>query len=156
MAIKKKSLLVKYPKAISVFSGIVAAIIIALFLGIPTDVIPNEKYMRMIPASGLDVFFLVAISVLFGFYIALLVYRGLQKKTSFFPANKSLGAIIAGFFAVACPICVQFLVWIFGTLFLLKYYDPLRPFLGIASIALLLIAIFSLRRNTRTTKHLNS
>ncbi|MBR9699330.1 hypothetical protein GOV09_02650 [Candidatus Woesearchaeota archaeon] len=130
-----------YPKAISVLIGILSALALFLFFGIPTDLIENPRYIRMVEATYLDMFFLVMTSLLFGIYIATLMYirfvRNKKPKTE----KWSMGGAIAGFFSVSCPTCIQFLVWIFGAAFLLKYYDPLRPYIGTLSLGLLFYAV---------------
>ena len=123
-----------------VLIGIISSMLIFLIFGIPTDTIPNRFYARMIPATTLDVFFLVAVSLMLGTYIGLLFYLKQRKKKQKNAAAYT-GAF-AGFLAIACPICICLLVLIFGTAALMTYLQPSRPYLGILSIALIGFGIY--------------
>lgn len=140
---KFKKVLERYPTFASIFAGIAAAILISLFIGIPTDIIANSKYMRMTPATDLDTFFLISASLLFGTYIGLSSYVRIAKKRKIVSRKSGIVGAFGSFFAVACPICIIFLVWIFGASFLMKYYDPLRPVIGFFSIGLIGFAVFN-------------
>ncbi len=115
--------------------GGISSLIISLLIGIPTDVIPNKFYKRMIPPTKLDLFFLVAISLMLGIYIGLFFYLKPKKKKQ---KNAAAYTGVAGsFLAISCPICIQFLVLIFGTAALMAYLEPLRPYIGFLSIGLI-------------------
>lgn len=115
--------------------GIVTAAILFFVIGIPTAAIPNKYYYRMIPATGLDVFFLFSISIMFGIYLGLFFYLRKEKQKQ---KNASAFAGVAtGGLAIACPICIQFLVLIFGTAALMAYLQPLRPYIGFLSVGLI-------------------
>ena len=115
--------------------GILSAIIIFFIVGIPSDVIPNKRYTRMIPATGLDMFFLFSISIMLGIYIGLFFYLKKQRQKQKNAATY-IGAA-GGTLAIFCPTCIQFLVLIFGTAALMTYLEPLRPYIGFLSIALI-------------------
>ena len=115
--------------------GIISAVIIFFLFGIPTDVIPNKFYARMIPSTSLDIFFLIAISLMLGIYIGLFFYlRHKKKKQSNAAAYAGTGG---SFLAISCPICINLLVWIFGAAVLMAYLEPLRPYIGFLSIGLI-------------------
>lgn len=115
--------------------GAISSIIIFFVFGIPTNVIPNDYFTRMIPVTKLDVFFLVITSLMLGTYIALFFYLMDKKKK----CNNATGCIGAGgsFLAISCPTCIQFLVFIFGTAALMTYLQPIRPYIGFLSIGLI-------------------
>lgn len=109
--------------------------LIVLF-GTPTALIPNPiiRYARMVPATLLDYAFLVIISGLLAFYLSF----SNQPKT-----NLPVGvASVVGFISFACPICNYLLVAALGFPFILSTIEPLRPFLGIASIGLFLLLFY--------------
>lgn len=126
---------------IPILIGIVAAIAIFFFFGIPTDVIENQKYIRMVPATFLDMLTLVITSLLFGTYIGLTMYIWFEKKGNPF-SSSAAGGTVGSFVAISCPTCIHILVSIFGAAFLLKYLDPLRPFIGFLSLGLISFGIY--------------
>ncbi len=103
--------------------------ILALF-GLVTATIPNPVFMRMMPASALDFFFLATTAFLGGAYLAL-------------PANacaadgKAAGGTLFGLLAFACPVCNKLLVMLLGYAALFELFDPLRPLVGAISIVVL-------------------
>lgn len=124
-----------------VLIGILSGIIILLAIGIPTEIIPNDVYTRMIPVTFLDIFFLIVISVMLGVYIALFFYlKEKKKKQKIFSAY---GGATGGILAVSCPICIKLLVLIFGTTALMTYLEPARPYIGFLSIGLIGYGLFT-------------
>lgn len=115
--------------------GIVWISLILLF-GIPTALIPNPiiPYVRMIPPTHLDYAFLFIVGGLLAFYVSF----STTPKT-----NLPVGvASVAGFISFACPICNYLLVAALGFPFVLSVIEPLRPVLGIVSIALFLLFLY--------------
>ena len=118
-----------------VLIGIMSAIIIILILGIPTAIIPNSFFTRMIPYTKLDLFFLIASSVMLGTYTGIFFYLKYKKRRQ----NNAVAYTGAGgsFLAISCPVCIKLLVLIFGAAALLSYLQPLRPYMGFLSIGLI-------------------
>lgn len=108
-----------------------------LFLGIPTALLSNPiiPYLRMIPATPLDYVFLLTTSFLGGVYLAL------PQKKECRQDKKALGGGLLGFFAFACPTCSMLLVFLLGFDFMFNVVNPLRPVLGVLSVAVLAYAI---------------
>lgn len=113
--------------------GALCAIIAFLILGIPTALIPTGFYKRMTPPTIIDYSILSIVSILIGANASVYFYKKFGQKNGL----AALGSGFLGFFAISCPICVSFLVAIFGTAFMLAYYDPIRPLLGAISIVVL-------------------
>ncbi len=105
-----------------------------IVFGIPTDLIPNSLYIRMIPATPLDYVFLGATSVMLGGYVGLLYYKRSGGPREDLAA---MGGGLAGIFAFGCPICNALLVSLIGSSALLTYYEPVRPLMGFLGMALL-------------------
>ncbi len=124
----------------STILGIAASAGIFLILGIPTALIPNSIYVRMVPALMLDYAFLTATSVMLGAYISLHFYSRVAGGVKEDLAAASGGA--AGILAFGCPICNALLVSLLGTAAILTYYEPVRPAIGAAGIALLGAALY--------------
>jgi hypothetical protein len=49
---------------------------------------------------------------------------------------------LGGIFAFGCPICNAVLVSLIGTSTILAYYLPIRPIIGLASVAILGVAVY--------------
>jgi len=121
--------------------GLLFSIIIAITIGTPTVLIANPfiKYHRMVPATWIDYFLWITISVAIGTYFSYFLYnrnKSMQKHDS-----KVFGGALFGILSIGCPICNVLLVSIFGPTLLLAFFDPLRPALGIAAILLIGSAI---------------
>lgn len=118
--------------------GILCAIIAFLILGIPTALIPTGFYKRMTPPTIIDYSVLSIASLLIGANVSIYFYKKFGQKNEL----TTVGSGFLGFFAISCPICISFLVAIFGSAFMLTYYDPIRPLLGAISIAILSATLF--------------
>jgi len=125
-----------------IFIGILAFIVSLVAFGIPTAIIPNQIYKRMIPATYLDWVFLVIISAMLGTYIGLYFYGKKTKQNDSKEDAMAGGSAITSFFALSCPVCISFLVAIFGTTALLMYYEPFRPVLGFMTLGVLSTALY--------------
>ena len=115
-----------------------SSVLLFLALGIPTALVPNPWFVRMIPGTSLDLFFLIASSILLGAYVGVHYY----KKNNAKACNiASTAGGIGGVLAFGCPICNQLLVIIFGSTTLLTYFAPYQPILGVVSLLLLSAAL---------------
>lgn len=128
--------------------GSVGGVIFFVLSGIVTAVLPNQFFTRMTPKSPLDFIFLAISSILLGTYVAIYCYKkNRSEKEKEEQAKNTCGTtIFAGslgsFFAFACPVCNKILVFLFGATALSIYFEPYRPFLGIISNGLLMIAVY--------------
>ena len=114
--------------------GIVSSIVFFFVFGIPTNVIPNPLFTRMVSRTVLDYVFLVSSSVLLGAYLGVHLYKKNQsKKCTTATYSGAIGSILA----FGCPVCNKLLVLLFGATALLTYFEPYRHMLGFASIAML-------------------
>ena len=104
-----------------------------IIFDIATALIPNPIFVRMISSNILDYLFLFSTALLSGMYVALPQMCRVD--------NKAAGGGILGILAFSCPICNKILLLLFGSTVLLTYIEPLRPFIGIISISILLFAI---------------
>ena len=131
---KMKSLF-KKENIIFLLIGIISALLIFILVGIPTAVISNKFYTRMIPSTSLDIFFLIASSLLLGSYVGLFFYLKHNKKKQ--ENAYAYSGAASSFVAISCPICIKLLVFIFGAAALMAYLAPLRPYIGFLSLALI-------------------
>ena len=119
--------------------------VFALF-GLVTGLIPNPLYVRMVPRTPVDYLFLTLTALLAGVYTAQriatdVVSTQLEDTLETDPASSedrwAMGGLVGGFLAVGCPICNGFLLALFSSSALMTYFDPLRPLLGVVSVAML-------------------
>ena len=114
------------------------AVAAGVVMGIPTAMIPNPLFERMIPADPFNYLFWVLTSVLFGLIGATYLTPGLAAIDV---QNKAAGGGLLSVFAVGCPICNKLVVFALGVSGALTYFAPLQPLIGLASVALLIYAL---------------
>lgn len=117
------------------------SIVFFIIMGIPTALVPNPliQYTRMIEATGLDYFFLATTSIMLAALISLKLYFKSEKQVG----AKELAGGGAGFIAFSCPICNVLLVALLGGATIMTFIEPLRPILGMVSIAILGYLIYN-------------
>lgn len=123
-----------------VLTALLVAVLAFLAFGIPTALVETGLFKRMIPATAVDYFFLVAISLLIGAYVAFHFYKkdlGIGKAEYAMPAG-----LLAGILSIGCPICNAILVSLLGTAFALNVLDPARPLLGIFAVVTLSAVVY--------------
>lgn len=114
----------------------VVAVVVYLVIGIPTDVVPNPIFGRpTIPVRWWDPVVLGASAVLMGLVISIRpADLGVDDTRS--DRGTLLGGI-GSLLAVGCPTCNQVVVAVLGTSGALSFFQPVQPWLGVASLALL-------------------
>lgn len=119
--------------------GLLSFVGLVLLFGIPTALIPTQWFGRMTPARTLDYLFLLANSALLGAYIGLYYYEksAITKRTDTLATSGSIFNILA----VGCPICNKVLVALLGFSAVLTYVEPARVWFGLASTALVSVAL---------------
>lgn len=120
-------------------SAILGIALVALALGIPTDIVPNPWFVRMIPAETGNYFFWVASSILTGILLATYV---LPRETRDRIAAASAGSGFLGLLAVGCPVCNKLVVALLGVSGAFNYFAPMQPFLGAAGLLMAGAALF--------------
>ena len=127
----------------------------ALFIGIPTVLIPNSFFVRMTPSSAQDYIIWGLSVLLIGPVMALATLYPTSPRTPSAAPGRSggirafLGTLLA-FFSVGCPICNKLVVLLLGVTGAMTIFDPLRPFLGMASLLLLSMTLILRLRVLRT------
>ena len=111
----------------------VGTAVAALALGIPTDVVPNPWFIRMMPAEGLNYFFWVSTSLVTGLLLATYVLPELRERGG---AGAGIGGGLLGLLAVGCPVCNKVVIALLGVSGALTYFAPIQPFLGAAGLVL--------------------
>ena len=118
-----------------------AGLLIALLIGLPTDVIPNPVFGRPVPVTWWSYPTLVVTAVLGGLLAATYVgaRSGAPASLDEMDAPTRRGGIagLLSFFAVGCPVCNKLVIVALGTTGARQWFEPVQPVLAVASIALL-------------------
>lgn len=130
--------------------GLLAFGILVLLFGIPTALLPNPWFRRMIPARAADYVFLLLNSALLAGYIALHLYEKheLRKGADALAASGGLLNILA----VGCPVCNALLVALFGTSAIMAYIEPARVWIGVATSLLVGVAVYLKIKKVKSCK----
>jgi hypothetical protein len=120
------------------------AVVSALAIGLPTDVIPNPVFGRQgTPVEPWAAPVLAVTAVLSGLLIATYFQNdendggdAVDRPSRF----GSLGGLLS-FFAVGCPICNKVVVIALGTSGALTWFAPIQPYLGIIALGMLAWAL---------------
>lgn len=109
----------------------------ALLIGLPTRLIPNPIFVRMIPTTPVDYVIFAISVVLMGLTLAL------PQRTAHPGAEKqSLLGGLGTFLAVGCPTCNKLVLLLLGSGGALNYFAPLQPILGVGAIFLVVAALY--------------
>ena len=112
-------------------------IVVALAIGIPTDVIPNPWFTRMTPVRTSDLVLLPLTSLTSGALLA--TYLGRSRTTALPKAGLGAGGL--GYLAIGCPICNKAVVWLLGFSGALNTFGPLQPLIGGLAVALAIVGM---------------
>lgn len=129
-------------------TAVVAAVVVALLVGLPTDVIPNPVFGRPVPVTWWSYPTLALTAVLGGLLAATYVRERVPTTTADAPARRGGIAGMLAFFAVGCPVCNKIVVLALGTTGAMRWFPPLQHLLAVASIVLMAIALRGRLRDT--------
>lgn len=114
------------------------ALIVAVAIGVPTDLLPNPIFQRKIRAQG----WTYPAWILSAGLIGLVVVALQRARTGMGNARGRIwGGGLLSLFAVGCPTCNQVVVALLGAGRALSFFAPLRPVISLASFALLAAAL---------------
>ena len=112
-----------------------------LVIAIPTALIDNPLFTRMIPPTWWAWPALIVSSVLAGLLVATYVARpGSDGPDQPDQARARRGGAVGGvltFFAVGCPICNKLVLLALGTAGALTWFEPIQPVLQLLAVVLL-------------------
>jgi hypothetical protein len=122
--------------------GLGVSLAALLVFGIPTSLIPNPIFSRMIPSLPLDYVFLIITSLLVGAYAALHFYG--KQAAPFKKAEKATAysGLLGSIVAFGCPLCNKVFVMALGSSTILNYIEPYRPIIGTVGAAAMGLAVF--------------
>ena len=122
-----------------------ASVVVALLVGLPTDVIPNPVFGRPVPVTWWSYPVLVVTALLGGLLAATYVREPGTATGSTAdderPARRGGVAGLLSFFAVGCPVCNKLVVIALGTVGARQWFEPIQPLLALVSIVLMAIAL---------------
>ena len=137
-------------------TAVIAGVVVALAVGLPTDVIPNPVFGRPVDITWWSYPTLVITAVLGGLLAATYVRVGPRPTDESIGTDEidldrpgrlgSIGGLLS-FFAVGCPVCNKLVVIALGTSGALEWFAPAQPILAVASSVLLAWALRVRLRN---------
>lgn len=126
----------------------------ALLTGLPTVMIPNPVFTRMVPVTDWNRPVWFATSVLAGLLLATYVRNDTAPVTESVgtdqldvPTRRGSVAGVLSYLAIGCPVCNKLVVLALGTSGAMSWFAPLQPLLAVASIGLLAWALRTRLRN---------
>jgi hypothetical protein len=122
----------------------------ALALGIPTAIIPNPVFHRIIEAGPSNYFFWASTSIVTGALLATYLMPRVVKDRA---AEAGLGGGFLAYLAVGCPLCNKAVVALLGASGAVTLFQPIQPLLGVLGLLLaslgLAVRLRSIRRGCR-------
>ena len=125
--------------------GVLAAVAVALMIGIPTGIVETSWYTRMTPVLWWNYPVWAASSILTGALAATYVRDPAVAVPRSQGGKTFLGGTLS-LFAVGCPICNKLVVLALGVTGALNWFAPVQPLLAAASLAVLAYALWARRR----------
>ena len=124
-------------------TAVVSAVLYALLIAIPTDLIDTPLFWREIPPTWWSWPAVVVSSVLAGLLTA--TYVALPGTPEAADDEKPRrGGYVGGFltfFAVGCPVCNKLVLLALGTSGAMTWFEPVQPLLQVGAIAVLAWAL---------------
>lgn len=117
--------------------AIPVALIAAVLIGVPSDLIDTPIFGRPVEIRPIDYAILAVTSLLIGLIFAIRVPEGAGEKEE----TRTVWGGFVSFLAVGCPVCNQAVVALVGTSGALNWWAPVQPLVGLAAIAILLWAL---------------
>ena len=109
-------------------STLIIASVAFLLLGTITDLWNNSFFIRMTEMNGWDYIILSFESLLIGLFFGIRAPHCATKKAG-------IGGVL-GFVGFGCPVCNKILLLLFGSSFLLSYFEPVRHYAGTLGLLL--------------------
>ena len=116
------------------------AVIAAVLIGIPADLIDTPIFGRPVDTRPIDYVIWVITSALIGLVFAIRLpasHRDEQERNE----SRTVWGGFVSFLAVGCPVCNQAVVALIGTGGALSWWAPVQPFVGALAIGLVLWAL---------------
>ncbi len=116
------------------------AVVAAVAIGVPSDLIDNPIFGRPVPIRPIDYVIWAITSLLIGLIFAIRLPPS-QAEAQDRNEVRTVWGGFASFLAVGCPVCNQLVVLLLGSGGALSWWAPAQPFVGAAAIGLVLWAL---------------
>jgi hypothetical protein len=114
-----------------------ASLATVVILGIPSGIIPNPLFIRMVPTRVSDVVIWLMSAPLVGLTIGTFVTRSHAPNHGRDGELRVGAGSIAVYFAIACPVCNKIVLLALGISGALNVFAPIQPLLGAVSLLFL-------------------
>ncbi len=122
-----------------VLAALAGALATALFVGLPTDVVPNPVFGRAVPVTWWSYPVLVVVALLSGVLLATYVRADSGQPVAPVGSDRAQrrGAAsgLLSLFAVGCPVCNKVVLLALGASGAITWFAPFQPVLALLSIA---------------------
>ena len=116
--------------------GLLAAVLSALVVGVPTDVIDTAWFTRMTPVRWWEYPVLALTAVLTGLWFAIVRSAADDRGRA-----GVFGTSLLSTLAVGCPVCNKVVIGLVGVSGALGVWAPIQPVLAVASVGVLGAAV---------------
>ncbi len=129
-----------------VMIALVAAVVVALLIGLPSVLIPNPWFGREIPTVWWNYPVWLVTSGLSGMLIATYVTTdesdaGEEERSARRSSRLGLAGGALAWFAVGCPVCNKIVLLALGYSGALTWFAPAQPYLALIGLVLTAIAL---------------
>jgi len=142
------SMILRRPVWLQLTVALVAAVIVALAVGVPSALIPNPFFVRMTAVPWWSYTAWVLTSALSGALAATYVRR--SSGIALAPGRAGIVANIGSFLAVGCPVCNKVVIAAIGVSGALNVWAPIQPLIAAAALAILGWALWRRLKALRT------
>lgn len=118
----------------------------ALFIGLPTDIIPNPFFGREVPVRPWEYPVLIATVALTFIWFAVQAPRRPKDDT------RLAGGLTLALFAVACPVCNKIVLLLLGASGAMSWWAPIQPYAAAIALGALALALWLRIRNRGCTE----
>jgi hypothetical protein len=117
------------------------SVVAAALIGIPSDLIDTPLFGRPVATRPVDYVILAVTAALIGLIFAIRpdLPDGVEEAAS--EDSTPIWGGFVSFLAVGCPVCNQGVVALVGTSGALSWWAPIQPLVGLAAVALLVVAL---------------
>ena len=142
------------------WTAVAAGLVVAVLVALPTAVIPNPVFGRAIAVTWWSYPVVLVTGVLGGLLFATYVREprltdpgasayGNERDTA---SRLGVAGALVSFFAVGCPVCNKLVLLALGASGAVTWFAPVQPFLAVASVVLMAVALRLRLRNDRSCR----
>jgi hypothetical protein len=141
-------MMVRRPVWLQLTVAVVAAVIVALAVGVPSALLPNPFFVRMTAVPWWSYTTWILTAVLSGALAATYVRR--PSGIPLAPGRAGILANMGSLLAVGCPVCNKVVIAAIGVSGALNVWAPIQPLIAAAALAILGWALWRRLKALRT------